>query len=72
MGRTWYNGRGGAGRSYYKVVATFFVPVLALLERMQQHPGARVQQTMKAFVGLGVMIIVPTVLVWWARKKYRP
>ena len=53
-------------------MANLSLPVLALLEQVQQHPGARIQQTMKAFVGLGVMIILPMVLVWWARKNYRP
>ena len=53
-------------------MASPFLPVLALVEQVQQHSGSRVQQTMKAFVGLGVMIILPTVLVWWARKNYRP
>ena len=45
---------------------------LALLAQVHPTAGSRVQQTMKAFVGLGVMIILPMVLVWWARKKYRP
>jgi hypothetical protein len=45
---------------------------LAMLAQVHPTPGSRVQQTMKAFVGLGVMIVLPTVLVWWARKKYRP
>ena len=44
---------------------------LALIEQMQQ-PVARAQQTFKAFVGLAVIIVLPTAMVWWARKKYRP
>ncbi|HJP87282.1 MAG TPA: hypothetical protein VJ852_14920 [Gemmatimonadaceae bacterium] len=45
---------------------------LALLDQVHPSPGSRVQQTMKAFIGLGVMIIIPTVMIWWARKNYRP
>ena len=46
--------------------------VLALIEQMQQHPVARAQQTIKAFVGLAVIIVLPSAMVWWARKRFRP
>jgi uncharacterized membrane protein YukC len=46
--------------------------VLALIEQIQQHPVPRVQQTIKAFIGLGVIIVLPMAMVWWARKRYRP
>ena len=45
---------------------------LALLAQVHQGAGSRLQQMMKAFIGLGVMVVVPTVMVWWARKNYRP
>lgn len=72
MGRNRHRRWGSAERSYYKVVASLSLAALALLERVQQNPTGRVQQTIKAFVGLGVMIVVPTVMMWWARKRYRP
>ena len=46
--------------------------LLALTEQMQQHPVARVQQTIKAFVGLAVIIVLPAAMIWWARKRFRP
>jgi len=53
-------------------VATFFSAALALIDQLQPHAGARAQQTFKAFLGLAVMIILPMLAVWWARKRYRP
>jgi len=53
-------------------VARVSLAALTLLAQVHQAPGARLQQMMKAFIGLGVMIVVPTVMVWWARKNYRP
>ena len=46
--------------------------VLAVIEQLQQTPVPRVQQTIKAFLGLAVIIVLPTAMVWWARKNYRP
>lgn len=45
---------------------------LALLEQVRPTPVGRAQQMFKAFVGLAVIIVLPAVMVWWARKKYRP
>ena len=53
-------------------MATLFPAALALIAQLQQHPVARVQQTIKAFLGLVVIIVLPTAAVWWARKRYRP
>ena len=72
MGRNRHNRWGSADRSYYKVVVAVSSAALALIERLAQNPTGRVQQMFKAFAGLGIMIVVPTVMVWWARKRYRP
>jgi hypothetical protein len=53
-------------------VAGFHSAVLALTEQIQAHPVARVQQTIKAFIGLAVIIVLPTAMIWWARKRFRP
>ncbi|HET9635672.1 MAG TPA: hypothetical protein VFP26_07030 [Gemmatimonadaceae bacterium] len=53
-------------------MASLHSAVLALIEQMQRNPVGRAQQTFKAFVGLAVIIVLPTAMVWWARKRFRP
>lgn len=53
-------------------MATLHSVALALMEQVRRNPVPRAQQTFKAFAGLAVMIVLPTLLVWWARKRYRP
>ena len=52
-------------------VANFF-SLLPLIEQVQGHPVARAQQTIKAFLGLAVIIVLPTAMFYWARKRFRP
>lgn len=54
-----------------KVVATIRTTV-ALVEQVRRSPTGQVMQLIKAFSGLGAIIVVPVVLIYWARKKYRP
>jgi hypothetical protein len=31
-----------------------------------------IRQVMSAIVGLGFMILLPAILIYWARKRWRP
>ena len=55
-----------------KVVVSLHSAVLGLIDQMQRNPVARAQQTIKAFVGLAVIVVLPVGMVWWARKRFRP
>ena len=47
--------------------------VLALLQiTARRSSGGQVLQVIKAFIGLAMIIIVPTVAIYWARKRWRP
>ena len=41
-------------------------------EIAHRTPGSRVFQMVKAFMGLAAIIVIPTIMVAWARKNYRP
>jgi hypothetical protein len=43
-----------------------------IVHRLPVSPGARAFQMVKAFIGLGAIIVIPTVMIAWARKNYRP
>jgi hypothetical protein len=45
---------------------------LAALEQVRRSPLTQTRQLTTAFVGLVVMIALPAVLVYWARKRFRP
>ncbi|HJQ12569.1 MAG TPA: hypothetical protein VJ840_16165 [Gemmatimonadaceae bacterium] len=34
--------------------------------------GSSVLQLIKAFIGLAMIIVLPTVMIYWARKRFRP
>ena len=41
-------------------------------EVVHRTPGARAFQMVKAFMGLAAIIVIPTIMIAWARKNYRP
>ncbi|HKR08294.1 MAG TPA: hypothetical protein VJS39_03815 [Gemmatimonadaceae bacterium] len=43
-----------------------------IVHRIPATPGARVFQMVKAFMALAAIIVIPTIMVAWARKNYRP
>ena len=46
--------------------------VQEIVHRIPATPTARAFQMVKAFMGLAVIIVIPTVMIAWARKNYRP
>jgi hypothetical protein len=44
----------------------------ALVEQARRNPTGQVFQVVKAFIGLAAIIVVPVILVYWARKRWRP
>lgn len=48
------------------------VAATALVAQARRSPTGQMMQLVKAFIGLAAIIVVPVVLVYWARKKYRP
>ena len=55
-----------------RVVNTLIAAAIATLEQMRSNPVTQTRQLISAFVGLGVIVAVPAVLVYWARKRFRP
>ncbi|HEX6628288.1 MAG TPA: hypothetical protein VF105_10045 [Gemmatimonadaceae bacterium] len=53
------------------VVATIRAAI-ALVEQVRRSPTGQMMRLIKAFIGLAAIIVVPVVLIYWARKKYRP
>lgn len=53
-------------------VAATIRSAVALVEQARRSPTGQMMQLIKAFIGLAAIIVVPVVLVYWARKKYRP
>ena len=41
-------------------------------EIAHRNPTGRAFQMIKAFIGLATILILPTIMVVWARKRYRP
>ena len=55
-----------------RVVNTLTAAAIAILEQVRRNPVSQTRQVISAFVGLGAIIAVPAVLVYWARKRFRP
>lgn len=53
-------------------VVTTLAGAVALVEQVRRNPVGQVRQLITAFVGLGVIVVVPALLVYWARKRWRP
>jgi len=45
---------------------------VGLIEQARRSPTGQMMQLIKAFIGLAAIVVVPVVLIYWARKKYRP
>ena len=43
-----------------------------IVHRLPATPSSRAFQMVKAFMGLAAIIVIPTIMVAWARKNYRP
>ena len=43
-----------------------------LVEQARRNPTGQVMQLIKAFIGLALIVVVPAILVYWARKRWRP
>jgi hypothetical protein len=41
-------------------------------EIVHRNPAGRAFQMIKAIIGLATIVILPTVMIAWARKNYRP
>lgn len=54
------------------MVNTLLAAATATLEQVRTNPVTQTRQVITAFVGLGVMIALPTALFYWARKRFRP
>jgi len=44
----------------------------ALVEQARKTPTGQAFQLIKAFIGLALIIVLPVILVYWARKRWRP
>jgi hypothetical protein len=55
-----------------RVVNTLNAAAMTILEQMRRNPITQTRQVISAFVGLGVIVALPAVLVYWARKRFRP
>ena len=53
------------------VVATIRAAI-ALVEQARRTPTGQAFQVIKAFIGLAAIIVLPVMLVYWARKRWRP
>jgi hypothetical protein len=53
-------------------VSSLSLAALAVLDQVRTNPVGRVQQMIKALIGLGAIIVLPAVAIWWARKRFRP
>ncbi len=45
---------------------------LVLFQTAHRSAGGQVLQLIKAFIGLAMIIVLPTVMIYWARKRWRP
>lgn len=43
-----------------------------IVHRLPATPRSRAFQMVKAFMGLAAIIVIPSIMVAWARKNYRP
>ena len=46
--------------------------VQEIVHRLPASPSSRAFQMIKAFMGLAAIIVIPTIMIAWARKNYRP
>ena len=53
-------------------LASTITLVQEIVHRIPRTPGSRAFQMVKAFMGLGAIIVIPTIMIAWARKNYRP
>jgi hypothetical protein len=54
------------------VVNELIAAAAATLEQLRKSPVSQVRQLTTAFVGLAVIVTLPAILVYWARKRWRP
>jgi hypothetical protein len=55
-----------------RVFNTLNAAAIAMLEQMRRNPVSQTRQLTSAFLGLGLIVALPAILVYWARKRFRP
>ena len=55
-----------------RVANALIAAAVATLQQLPRNPASQTRQVMTMFVGLGVIVALPAILVYWARKRFRP